>query len=105
MGVVGIQNSAPSLKCFRQEITRTLAVMNRSEFEYRGYWIEVSTRFRLGRAGEEYAAEVRVTADAEEATRRHWTSLESEPAGFAEEVDALQEGMERGFGWVDAVAG
>jgi hypothetical protein len=80
--------------------------MNRSEFEYGGYWIEVCTRSRLGRAGLEYAAEVRMTADPEEATKRRWTSIEpGEPAGFPAEIDALEDGMRRGFAYVDAGAG
>jgi hypothetical protein len=77
----------------------------RSEYEYRGYWVEVCTRSRLGPAGLEHAAEVRVTADPDEAPTRHWTCLEGEPVGFPIKLDALEEGMRRGFAWVDAVVG
>jgi hypothetical protein len=83
----------------------SLKHLDRYELEYRGYWVEVYTRSRLGGAGREYAAEVRLTADPEEATRRHWTCLEGEPAGFAIEIDALEDGMRRGFAWVGAVGG
>jgi hypothetical protein len=78
----------------------------RYELEYRWYWIEIRTRSTLGSGRLEYLAEVRVTADPEEARVRHWTPVNG--AGltvFRLEADALEDGMRRGFAYVDALNG
>lgn len=78
----------------------------RSELEYRGYWIEVWTRSTMGCGRLEYLAEVRVTADSEESQTRHWAPVNG--AGlmvFSLETDALEDGMRRGFAYVDALSG
>jgi hypothetical protein len=78
----------------------------RSELEYRGYWIEVWTCSTFGCGRLEYAAEVRVTADGEETRTRHWTPVSGvEASVFPLELDALENGMRRGFAYVDALAG
>jgi hypothetical protein len=76
----------------------------RSEIEYSGYWIEVWTRSCPGIGALKYAVEIRVTADPEELTVRQWTML-GYCCDFRTEPDALEEGMRRGFAWVDAVSG
>lgn len=91
------------LQLIRRWLGGNLGAM-RSEMEYSGYWVEVWVRSRLGRCGLEYAAEVRVTADSDEAARRRWMPLiVGEPPGFALEVDALENGMRRGFDYVDTL--
>jgi hypothetical protein len=80
--------------------------MTSTELEYRGYWILVWTRSRLGGRGIEFATEVSVTADSWEVARRQWTPVSmAKPPGFKTEADALEDAKRRGFVYVDALAG
>lgn len=79
--------------------------MKSFEIEYRGYWIQVTGRSHSSHVGD-YTAELRVTSDDEGAATRSWTLVDwIAEVGHDSLGLALEDGMKRGFAYVDALLG